>query len=79
MKKRPDDVEPGHWGCSIVLWKPITKVVAKDGEEEQHEFFMMRYFTVFSADQVEGKVADKFQVIDEPATDVCPTMLLLKN
>ena len=67
VKKRPEDVEPGHWGCNIVLWKPVTKVVAKDGEEEEAQFFMMRYFTVFCADQVEGKVADKFQVLDEPA------------
>ena len=72
VKKRPADVEPGHWGCSVVLWKPITKVVLKDGtgEEEEHEFYMMRYFTVFSADQVEGDAAVKFQVRDEPATGI---------
>ena len=28
---------------------------------------MMRYFTVFSADQVEGKVVERLQVKDEPA------------
>ena len=72
VKKRPDDVEPGHWGCSVVLWRPFTKVVPKDGtgDEEEHEFFMMRYFTVFSADQVEGNAAEKFQVKDEPATGI---------
>ena len=70
VKKRPADVEPGHWGCNVILWKPFTKMVrAKDtGEEEKQDFLMMRYYTVFNADQVEGKVAEKFQVKDEPAT-----------
>ena len=72
VKKRPDDVEPGHWGCSVVLWKPFTKMVDKDGEEEEAQFFMMRYFTVFNAEQVEGKPAEKFQVKDEPATTMLP-------
>ncbi len=66
VKKRPADVEPGHWGASIVLWKPFTKMVVKDGEEQEHDFYMMRYFTVFSADQVEGKAVEKFQVKEEP-------------
>jgi antirestriction protein ArdC len=72
VKKRPADVEPGHWGCNVILWKPFTKKVrATDaGEEEEHDFLMMRYFTVFSADQVEGKAAERFQVHDEPATGV---------
>jgi antirestriction protein ArdC len=68
VKKRPADVEPGHWGASVVLWKPFSKVVVKDGEEEEAQFYMMKYFCVFNADQVEGKVAEKFQVHDEPVT-----------
>jgi antirestriction protein ArdC len=72
VKRRPDDVEPGHWGCSVVLWKPFTKVVENAGGEEEREFFMMRYFTVFSAEQVEGKVAERFQVRDEPTTGILP-------
>ena len=69
VKKRPENVEAGQWGASVILWKPFTKTVrAKDtGEEEEQDFLMMRYFTVFNADQVEGRVAEKFQVHDEPA------------
>jgi len=68
VKRRPDGVEPGRWGASIVLWKPFKKTVQNDnGEQEEQEFMLMRYFTVFSADQVEG--AEKFQVRDEPASD----------
>lgn len=70
VKRRPADVEPGHWGCSVVLAKPVTKMALKDGagEEEEHQFFMLRYFTVFSADQVEGRAAERLQVKDEPVT-----------
>ena len=63
--------EPGHWGCNVVLWKPFKTVVDENtGQQEAQDFFMMRYFTVFSADQVEGKVAEKFQVHDEPITGI---------
>jgi antirestriction protein ArdC len=68
VKKRPADVEPGHWGASIILYRPFKKTVENDdGDQEEHEFMLMRTFTVFSADQVEGKAAEKFQVKDEPA------------
>ena len=56
VKKRPDDVEPGHWGCSIVLWKPFTKIVAKDtARRKKPEFFMMRYFTRLQCGSGRGK------------------------
>ncbi len=71
VKKRPSDVEPGHWGASIILYRPFKKTVeTDDGDQEEHEFMLMRTFTVFSADQVEGKAAEKFQVKDEPTTGV---------
>ena len=48
--------------------KPFKKTVDEDHCcEEEQDFFMMRYFTVFNADQVEGKIAEKFQVKDEPS------------
>ena len=73
VKKRPDDVEPGHWGASVVLYRPFTKTVENDnGQQEEQEFIMMRTFTVFSADQVEGRWPRRLQVKDEPTTgNVC--------
>jgi antirestriction protein ArdC len=69
IKKRPADVEPGQWGCNVVLWKPFKKSVVDEetGQQEEQDFLMLRYFTVFNADQVEGPAAEKFQVYDEPA------------
>jgi antirestriction protein ArdC len=43
VKKRPHDVEPGHWGASIVFAKPITKKKLNDaGEEREDKFFLLR-------------------------------------
>jgi antirestriction protein ArdC len=75
IKKRPKGVAAGHWGCSIVLWKPLKKIVRdrNSSEEQEEEFMLMRSFVVFNAEQIEGKAAEKFQVKDEPASsDVLP-------
>jgi antirestriction protein ArdC len=65
IKKRPQGVEEGHWGCRIVFWKPLTKTVVDNttGDEEDERFFVLKTFTVFNADQVDG--AEAFQVREE--------------
>jgi len=56
---RPSQVPPGQWGTRIVFWSPITKAVANDrGEDEEDRFFVMRTFTVFNVEQVEGDHLD---------------------
>ena len=55
VKKRPDDVKAGHWGTSVVFWKQIKKTkVTDDGEESTKTFPLLRYFTLFNLEQVEG-------------------------
>jgi antirestriction protein ArdC len=47
----------------MVFWKPLTKAVTDDpiaDDEEEERRFVLRTFTVFNADQIEG--ADAFQV-----------------
>ena len=65
--KRPQGVEEGHWGCRVVFWKPIAKTVVDDqtGDEDEERFFMLKTFTVFSADQVEGEAAAGFQAHED--------------
>lgn len=65
VKPRPADVPPGHWGCHVIFYKPLTKLVANQatGKDEEKTFPLLRSFVVFAADQVEG--ADKFKVLDE--------------
>lgn len=72
VKKRPNGVKPGQWGCSIVFCKRIEKKVEKEGKEVDDSFFMLRTFNVFCADQVEGEFAERLQVKDEAPTDAVP-------
>jgi len=68
VMKRPDNVEPGAWGTSVILFRPFEKTTTdpKTGEEKDGKFFLMRTFCVFNADQVQG--AERFQVSDEPTS-----------
>ena len=52
---RPSHVPPGRWGTQIVFWSPVTKKVENDqGDLEDDKFFVLRLYTVFNVDQVEG-------------------------
>jgi antirestriction protein ArdC len=51
VKRRPDDVEKGEWGTSMLFWKRIEK---SDEAGEERSFAFARRFTVFNAAQVEG-------------------------
>src|SRR5262245_39914881 len=43
VKRRPHDVEPGHWGTSIVLYKPISRTTTNvNGEEEVECYRLLR-------------------------------------
>jgi len=71
VRKRPDNVEPGQWGASIVFYSPVSKtVVGEDGQEEKQPFNLMRLFTVFNADQVGG--AERFQIRENETAETLP-------
>ncbi|MDY0169912.1 MAG: zincin-like metallopeptidase domain-containing protein [Thermoguttaceae bacterium] len=79
VMRRPDHVEPGSWGAKIVFYRPITKTVTDEasGDEKVDRFFVMRTYTVFSADQVEGADAFRAKEVEgksvpdfEPAEDL---------
>lgn len=55
VKKRPADVKPGKWGTTIIFTKPVVKNMQNDdGTEQQERFQILKTFTVFNLDQVEG-------------------------
>lgn len=59
IKKRPADVPPGQWGTRLIFARPIVKnSVTAQGDEQQSKFFVLREFTVFNLDQVEGESLD---------------------
>jgi len=56
---RPSHVPSGRWGTQIVFWSPVSKTVKdQTGQEEEDRFFVMRTYTVFNVDQVEGDHLD---------------------
>jgi antirestriction protein ArdC len=66
VKARPAHVPPGRWGTQIVLCKPVKKTkVGDDGEEADESFFILRSYTVFNLDQVEGPF-DRLRVGQSP-------------
>jgi antirestriction protein ArdC len=58
VKKRPADVKPGEFGTTIVFYKQIKKTKIENGEEKTDTFPVLRTFTVFNVDQVDGESAD---------------------
>lgn len=61
--RRPDHVSPGQWGTTIAFCRPVSKTeTAPDGEETESKFWMLRSYTVFNIDQVEGQHLDHLRV-----------------
>lgn len=55
VMRRPADVPEGQWGTTIVFWTPVTKTEKDaEGDEKTDRYFVMRSYTVFCIDQVEG-------------------------
>ena len=59
--RRPDDVPPGKWGTNIVFWSRITKAKTED-DDEQDTYCLLRCYTIFCIDQVEGVHLDHLRV-----------------
>jgi antirestriction protein ArdC len=64
VMRRPSYVDPGNWGTSIVLWKPVkkTEVDPDTGEETTRSFGFLKQYHVFNADQVDGECLDGLRV-----------------
>jgi antirestriction protein ArdC len=56
---RPSHVPPGKWGTTIVFWTPVARTERDaEGDEKTDRYFVMRSYTVFCIDQVEGDHLD---------------------
>lgn len=72
VKKRPANVPQGEYGANIIFYAPRkAEKMQSNGEVKEVTFPLMRSYTVFNADQVDGGaelVAKRFaQVIKTPA------------
>lgn len=55
VKRRPSNVKPGKWGTTICFTTPVTKKKrADDGTEKEDRFWILKSYTVFNLDQVDG-------------------------
>jgi antirestriction protein ArdC len=63
VQKRPVDVEPGEWGCHVILYKPVKRTMLDPttGEQTEEEFPVMRTFTLFNADQIDGSCSKEYR------------------
>jgi antirestriction protein ArdC len=60
-------VPPGCWGCNVVLCKLVQKGKHSVKDDERwDEYLLLRRFTVFSADQVEGEAAERLRAANFP-------------
>ena len=74
VNRRPDHVEPGQWGSTLAVYIPVTKKAeepADEDEDEEETFWILKRFTVFNADQVNGANVEQFQAI-ETVGDIHP-------
>jgi antirestriction protein ArdC len=54
VKKRPESVSSGSWGCNIVYFNILKSKKEVDGEEVEVKFPIMKTYCVFNASQVDG-------------------------
>jgi antirestriction protein ArdC len=72
VNRRPDDVLPGQWGATLAVYIPITQKAEdpkEDDDDEEETFWILKKFTVFNADQVNGAAAEQFQMVELADTD----------
>lgn len=64
---RPSDVKPGEWGATIIYYNIVTKSYEdpRSGIEMEKSFPILRAFTVFSIDQVEGSHLNQYRADKE--------------
>jgi antirestriction protein ArdC len=69
VKKRPENIKPGQWGTNIIFFRQVKKTkINEAGEEKTDSFPLMRFYTVFNLDQVDGKSLDQLRPSNEPTS-----------
>jgi antirestriction protein ArdC len=63
VKKRPKGVKEGQWGTTVVFYKQVRRNKEIDGETVIESFPILRSYTVFNLDQVDGDKLDHLRPI----------------
>lgn len=71
VKKHPENVKPGQWGTSIIFFRQVKKTKTDEsGAEKIESFPLMRFYTVFNLDQVQGDNLDHLRPSTEPTNAI---------
>jgi antirestriction protein ArdC len=84
IQKRPDHVKPGSWGQNIVFFTKVTKTETDPitGKEEETSFPLLKTYTIFNVDQVDGpfdhlRVKEESLAVNTNFVDYQPIEVLL--
>lgn len=69
VQKRPADCKPGQWSTQVVFYKQVKKTRVENGEEKSESYPLMRFYTVFNIDQVDGASVDHLRASTEPTPE----------
>ena len=70
VMRRPQHVAPGRWGTTIVFCRPVMKTETDpDGKKIESNYWILRSYTVFNIDQVEGDHLDHLRAGSETIGD----------
>lgn len=71
VMRRPANVPAGSWGTPIVFCQVFEKqeIDPDSGEEVEREIVILKTYTLFNLDQVEGKKLDRFRPKFEEPTE----------
>ena len=61
VRRRPDHIPPGEWGCKVVFCREMTKTRATDDGEEDDTYRVLKSYSVFNLDQVDGPALDRLR------------------
>ena len=71
VQRRPKNVASGDWGTQVIFYKQVQKTKLDENDEEQTESFpLLRTYTLFNLDQVEGVALDHLRPSDEPQIQI---------
>jgi antirestriction protein ArdC len=76
-KERGGCVRKGEKGTQVVLWKPVASKKDDNGETVKDGYLMLRYFTVFNAEQCDGITVPEIEELPPfDPIEACETIAL---
>jgi len=73
VRRRPAEYKPGTWGVQIVYYSCVERAKKDDnGDEKIERFPLLRTYTVFNLDQVDGAALDHLRPGRVEAAEVVP-------